>query len=115
MVKFVIPLVFIILLVLVLVGVLNAVAGRNLFFRDRASAFECGFDAKNSARVPFSLQFFLLAVIFLIFDVEVRILLPALILPVYGGVVRGGGVILFLIILVIGFFHEWREGSLEWL
>ena len=79
------------------------------------SPFECGFDPKSSARVPFSVRFFLLAVIFLIFDVEIALLLPA---PLVVGssydfsVVFG--VFFFVFILVVGLGHEWNQGSLDW-
>ena len=76
--------------------------------------FECGFDPKNSARIPFSLHFFLLAVIFLIFDVEVALLLPILLIIKDGTIISLTALSLFLFILLIGLFHEWREGSLDW-
>nr|YP_010507446.1 NADH dehydrogenase subunit 3 [Dracogyra subfuscus]UXG19117.1 NADH dehydrogenase subunit 3 [Dracogyra subfuscus] len=84
--------------------------------REKSSPFECGFDPLSSARVPFSLRFFLLAVIFLIFDVEIVLLIPAI--SFLGSVVDYvsiGGVFLFLLILIVGLFHEWNEGSLDWL
>lgn len=116
MVKFVVPFIFVIVLNLFLVGVCVLVAIREIYFRDRVSPFECGFDPHHSARLPFSLRFFLLAVIFLIFDVEVRILLPVLLfISKPYSLVRCGGVIFFFFILLVGLFHEWREGSLDWL
>nr|UOU85371.1 NADH dehydrogenase subunit 3 [Theodoxus fluviatilis] len=83
--------------------------------REKSSPFECGFDPMGSARLPFSLRFFLLAVIFLIFDVEIVLLFPVFIGCFEGmsmSVFWGGFV--FLIILVVGLFHEWNEGSLDW-
>lgn len=83
--------------------------------REKRSPFECGFDPIKSARLPFSLRFFLLAIIFLIFDVEIVLLFPVLAaltnrirLPLLIGT------FLFLLILIVGLFHEWNEGSLAW-
>nr|YP_008757588.1 NADH dehydrogenase subunit 3 [Parajapyx emeryanus]AEV44853.1 NADH dehydrogenase subunit 3 [Parajapyx emeryanus] len=83
--------------------------------REKSSPFECGFDPKASARLPFSLQFFLIAVIFLIFDVEIAILLPFTIImqtsPIYCWSSIGAA---FLTILLLGLYHEWNQGALEW-
>nr|ANZ03400.1 NADH dehydrogenase subunit 3 [Georissa bangueyensis] len=84
--------------------------------REKSSSYECGFDPMSSARLPFSLRFFLLAVIFLIFDVEIVLLFPLFwscfmsmsLVGVFGG-------FFFLIVLLGGLFHEWREGSLDWM
>nr|YP_009559301.1 NADH dehydrogenase subunit 3 [Euphausia superba]ACH78210.1 NADH dehydrogenase subunit 3 [Euphausia superba]AEX54932.1 NADH dehydrogenase subunit 3 [Euphausia superba]AEX54981.1 NADH dehydrogenase subunit 3 [Euphausia superba]AOW69003.1 NADH dehydrogenase subunit 3 [Euphausia superba]BAD16766.1 NADH dehydrogenase subunit 3 [Euphausia superba] len=83
--------------------------------REKNSPFECGFDPKGSARLPFSLRFFLIAVIFLIFDVEITLLLPlASIIEVsniQSWVTTG---IVFLLVLLLGLYHEWNQGALDW-
>lgn len=82
--------------------------------RDDRAPFECGFDPKSFARTPFSLRFFLLAVIFLIFDVEVALLFP-LCYRLGAGQKRSLLIILFffLVIIVLGLFLEWEEGALD--
>nr|WMY24280.1 NADH dehydrogenase subunit 3 [Prorhinotermes molinoi] len=83
--------------------------------REKSSPFECGFDPKNSARMPFSSRFFLIAVIFMIFDVEIALLLPMPITMTTSGMKSWMSVsTLFLMILIIGLYHEWNQGSLEW-
>ena len=87
---------------------------RALRDREKNSPFECGFDPIKSARLPFSLRFFLLAIIFLIFDVEIVLLFPALAsMGSSFSFVISVRVFIFLIILIVGLFHEWNEGSLD--
>nr|YP_010263900.1 NADH dehydrogenase subunit 3 [Spilarctia casigneta]UIF93594.1 NADH dehydrogenase subunit 3 [Spilarctia casigneta] len=83
--------------------------------REKSSPFECGFDPKSSARIPFSLHFFLITIIFLIFDVEIALILP--IIPLFKMV----NFILwtkinffFIIVLIIGLYHEWNQNMLNW-
>nr|YP_009332125.1 NADH dehydrogenase subunit 3 [Californiconus californicus]APH08599.1 NADH dehydrogenase subunit 3 [Californiconus californicus] len=88
---------------------------RSISDREKSSPFECGFDPIKSARLPFSLRFFLLAIIFLIFDIEIVLLFPIL-ASMLGGLSMSLmiGLFTFLVILVVGLFHEWNEGSLDW-
>nr|ANS72666.1 NADH dehydrogenase subunit 3 [Spongicola levigatus] len=83
--------------------------------REKNSPFECGFDPKGSARLPFSLRFFLIAVIFLIFDVEITLLLPTIfILPFTTLNIWTITVLTFLVILLVGLYFEWAQGALDW-
>ena len=75
--------------------------------REKNSPFECGFDPKNNARVPFSLRFFILAIIFIVFDIEIVLLMPLPILNTIINTIQAEtATIVFLVILLIGLFHE---------
>nr|YP_010397974.1 NADH dehydrogenase subunit 3 [Rasbora sarawakensis]UQJ79212.1 NADH dehydrogenase subunit 3 [Rasbora sarawakensis] len=82
---------------------------------EKLSPYECGFDPLGSARLPFSLQFFLVAILFLLFDLEIALLLP---LP-WGNQLHNPTETLFwataiLILLTMGLIYEWAQGGLEW-
>lgn len=87
---------------------------QTLYSRRKNSPFECGFDPFNYARLPFSQRFFLLAIIFLIFDIEIALLFPLILTLklsyIYISYLRGG---FFLVILIIGLIHEWNQGTLR--
>nr|YP_636965.1 NADH dehydrogenase subunit 3 [Aptocyclus ventricosus]BAC23664.1 NADH dehydrogenase subunit 3 [Aptocyclus ventricosus] len=81
----------------------------------KLSPYECGFDPSNSARLPFSLRFFLVAILFLLFDLEIALLLP---LP-WGDQLASPMLTLLwattiLTLLTLGLIHEWLQGGLEW-
>nr|QXI86544.1 NADH dehydrogenase subunit 3 [Heteroteuthis dispar] len=84
--------------------------------REKNSPFECGFDPSVYTRTPFSMRFFLLAVIFLIFDVEIILLMP-LTMNIMNSNMHWPltSSLIFLIILLLGLFHEWNQGSLNWM
>lgn len=99
-------------LVFSLAKILRARTNRD---REKTSPFECGFDPKNNARVPFSLRFFILAIIFIVFDIEIVLLIPLPILNTIINTIQAeAAAIVFLVILLLGLFHEWKEGSLNW-
>nr|YP_010693145.1 NADH dehydrogenase subunit 3 [Zeugodacus depressus]WCB98378.1 NADH dehydrogenase subunit 3 [Zeugodacus depressus] len=83
--------------------------------REKCSPFECGFDPKSSSRLPFSLRFFLITIIFLIFDVEIALILPmVLIISISNIFMWTITSIVFILILIIGLYHEWNQGMLNW-
>lgn len=81
---------------------------------EKVSVYECGFDPFGSSRVPFSVKFFLVGILFLIFDLEISFLFPWCV--VYNQIELFGFWImyLFLVILTIGLVYEWVKGGLEW-
>nr|YP_009755474.1 NADH dehydrogenase subunit 3 [Hercostomus brevipilosus]QIP53951.1 NADH dehydrogenase subunit 3 [Hercostomus brevipilosus] len=88
---------------------------KSIIDREKSSPFECGFDPKSSSRLPFSLQFFLIAIIFLIFDVEIALILPIIVIMNYSNMmVWMLTSMIFIIILLIGLYHEWNQGALNW-
>nr|QXF68458.1 NADH dehydrogenase subunit 3 [Asiadodis yunnanensis] len=93
----------------------NFLSKKNIEDREKSSPFECGFDPISSSRLPFSLRFFLIAIIFLIFDVEIALILPMTIIPFSSSMLIWTITsLMFLLILSIGLYHEWNQGSLEW-
>nr|YP_004465018.1 NADH dehydrogenase subunit 3 [Rasboroides vaterifloris]BAK23206.1 NADH dehydrogenase subunit 3 [Rasboroides vaterifloris] len=82
---------------------------------EKLSPYECGFDPLGSARLPFSLQFFLVAILFLLFDLEIALLLP---LPwgdqLYNPTETFFWATAVLVLLTIGLIYEWAQGGLEW-
>nr|ALO70676.1 NADH deshydrogenase subunit 3 [Lucifotychus sp. 1 EF-2015] len=84
--------------------------------REKNSPFECGFDPKSSARLPFSLHFFLMGVIFLIFDIEISLLIPLIFTMKYTNLMNFLMISFFFFsILIIGLYYEWHQGALNWL
>merc|ERR1711976_975295 len=105
-------LIFIIRRVLAVLGLLLGKKG--LGSREKLSSFECGFDPLRRSRNTFSLRFFILAIVFLIFDVELVLLLP-LIMRLYLKSITLVKFVyrLFVLILIVGLVHEFNEGSLD--
>ena len=81
---------------------------------EKLSAYECGFEAFDDARRQFDVRFYLVAILFIIFDLEVAFLFPWAISLGSIGVFGFWSMMVFLGILTIGFIYEWRKGGLEW-
>nr|AXS65516.1 NADH dehydrogenase subunit 3 [Cucujoidea sp. 44 KM-2017] len=104
------------LILTILLIILNLFSKKTFNDREKSSPFECGFDPKSNARLPFSLQFFLIAIIFLIFDVEITLLLPFIMIINYTNMMMLFTLITFFsFILIIGLYHEWNQGALQWI
>jgi NADH-quinone oxidoreductase subunit A len=81
---------------------------------EKVSTYECGFNAFDDARMKFDVRFYLVAILFIIFDLEVAFLFPW-IFPIFeGDVFAFWSMMVFLGILTVGFIYEWRKGALDW-
>nr|YP_006575997.1 NADH dehydrogenase subunit 3 [Tropisternus sp. BYU-CO166]ACZ58511.1 NADH dehydrogenase subunit 3 [Tropisternus sp. BYU-CO166] len=107
---------FLIFMLSLVVMTLASILSKKTFSdREKNSPFECGFDPKSSSRMPFSLQFFLIAVIFLIFDVEITLLLPFIVtMKITNTISYTLTFMFFLLVLLLGLYHEWNQGALNW-
>jgi NADH-quinone oxidoreductase subunit A len=81
---------------------------------EKLSAYECGFNAFDDARMKFDVRFYLVSILFIIFDLEVAFLFPWAISLGKIGLIGFWSMMVFLGILTIGFIYEWRKGALEW-
>jgi NADH-quinone oxidoreductase subunit A len=78
------------------------------------STYECGFEAFDNARTKFDVRFYLVAILFIIFDLEVMFLFPWAISLGHVGMYGFWSMMVFLAVLTIGFVYEWKKGALEW-
>ena len=81
---------------------------------EKVSAYECGFNAFDDARMKFDIRFYLVSILFIIFDLEVAFLFPWAVTLGEIGLVGFWSMMLFLGVLTVGFIYEWRKGALEW-
>ena len=81
---------------------------------EKVSAYECGFNAFDDARMKFDVRFYLVSILFIIFDLEVAFLFPWAVAFPYLGDVGFWSMMIFLAVLTIGFAYEWKKGALEW-
>nr|YP_010172395.1 NADH dehydrogenase subunit 3 [Biston thoracicaria]QSH89373.1 NADH dehydrogenase subunit 3 [Biston thoracicaria] len=106
----------IIILIANIMMMLSIILSKKSFMdREKSSPFECGFDPKSSARIPFSLHFFLITLIFLIFDVEIALIFPIIkLFKLVNFMIWMKISFFFIIILLIGLYHEWNQNMLNW-
>nr|YP_009118045.1 NADH dehydrogenase subunit 3 [Brachyuropus grewingkii]AJF22806.1 NADH dehydrogenase subunit 3 [Brachyuropus grewingkii] len=104
------------LFISVLLASLALTAGKkSMLDREKLTSFECGFDSNKKARAPFSLRFFMITILFLIFDVEITLLLPLGFLTPYSDPLMITLTASALaLVLILGLVHEWNQGALAW-
>lgn len=81
---------------------------------EKVSAYECGFEAFDDARSKFDVRFYLVAILFIVFDLEIAFLFPWAVVLGEIGMFGFWSMVVFLGILTIGFVYEWKKGALEW-
>lgn len=110
--------------ILIFLGIAVAIAGaavaasfvlaRQRPDSEKLSAYECGFEAFDDARSKFDVRYYLVAIIFIIFDLEVAFLFPWAVALGKIGMFGFWSMIVFLLVLTVGFVYEWKKGALEW-
>jgi NADH-ubiquinone oxidoreductase chain 3 len=104
------------LIIASILGILGWILGnKQKQSKEKLNPFECGFDNSPNYRFPLSLRFFIITVLFLLFDIEIVLLLP---LPISSCIIIYNSllilVIIFMLLLIIGLYFEWQQGSLDW-
>lgn len=102
------------LLLAIIIVIMPKILAKNKPNKGKLSSYECGFDAFEDARGKFNVQFYLVAILFIIFDLEVVFLIPWAISLKAIGTVGFWSMMFFLFILTLGFVYEWKKGALEW-
>src|SRR5271163_2762542 len=101
-------------------GIAIAMVGGSLLaapqkpYGEKLSAYECGFEAFDNARRRFDVRFYLVAILFIIFDLEVAFLFPWAVSLAHIGLAGFFSMLGFLAVLTVGFIYEWRKGALDW-
>nr|ASS30665.1 NADH dehydrogenase subunit 3 [Gastroptychus rogeri] len=106
----------ILIITMFVMSVASILSKKMIMDREKCSPYECGFDPKGSARLPFSLRFFLIAIIFLIFDVEIALILPLTAIIQLVDISSWSLIgLFFMFVLLLGLYYEWFMGALEWM
>ncbi len=98
---------------IVLLG-LGFLIGRGTKDDEKLSPYECGFEAFDDSRMKFDVRYYLVAILFIIFDLEIAFLFPWAVSLDVVGTFGSLAMALFLAVLVVGFIYEWKKGALEW-
>jgi NADH-quinone oxidoreductase subunit A len=111
------PVLLFIVIALVFGGILVAagsVLGPNRPDSEKLSPYECGFEAFEDARMKFDVRYYLVAILFILFDLEIAFLFPWAVALGRIGALGIAAMAIFLLILVVGFIYEWKKGALDW-
>ncbi|MEZ2721348.1 NADH-quinone oxidoreductase subunit A [Paenalcaligenes hominis] len=106
------------IIVATLIGLALLGAGRLLGphrpYDEKLSPYECGFEAFGDSRMKVDIRYYLIAILFIMFDLEIAFLFPWAMAQGAVGIVGFGAVMVFLLILTVGFIYEWKKGALDW-
>jgi NADH-quinone oxidoreductase subunit A len=94
--------------------VLGFVLGPRRPGAEKLSPYECGFEAFEDARMKFDVRYYLVAILFILFDLEIAFLFPWAVVLRDVGMTGFVAMMIFLAVLVVGFIYEWKKGALEW-
>ena len=94
--------------------IINFILSPNKPDPEKLSAYECGFEAFSDSRMKFDVRFYLVAILFIIFDLEVAFLFPWAVTLGQVGPLGFWSMMMFLTVLTIGFIYEWKKGALDW-
>nr|YP_009467131.1 NADH dehydrogenase subunit 3 [Agramma hupehanum]ARB50124.1 NADH dehydrogenase subunit 3 [Agramma hupehanum] len=101
---------------LILMTLYQLIYKKMMMERNKMTPFECGFDPKSSSRIPFSTQFFLIGILFLIFDVEMVMILPMIVtLKKSNMLLWTMSSLILMSTLILGLYYEWKNGVIEWI
>nr|UAA82171.1 NADH dehydrogenase subunit 3 [Walkerella microcarpae] len=107
--------IMIIMMILLLMIFINQLISKKMNKnREKMSPFECGFDPMSNNRLPFSLSFYLISIIFLIFDIEIAMILPMIMYKFNMYYMFFFNLLFIMMILLLGLYMEWKEGALMW-
>ena len=108
--------IFLFIALLISIGfiLVNYISSPNNPDPEKLSAYECGFDAFDDSRMEFDVRFYLVAILFIIFDLEIAFLFPWAITLGKIGLFGFWSMMIFLTVLTIGFIYEWKKGALDW-
>ncbi|MGF6148201.1 NAD(P)H-quinone oxidoreductase subunit 3 [Kingella potus] len=93
---------------------LGLLLGPNRHYAEKDAPFECGFEAFENARMKFDVRYYLVAILFILFDLEVAFVIPWAVVFKELGTPALWPMLVFIVILGIGFVYEWKKGALEW-
>nr|AWN56110.1 NADH dehydrogenase subunit 3 [Aphis fabae] len=103
------------LILMILFAIMILINMKMKFNYNKSAPFECGFDPFNKSRIPFSLNFYLIAIIFLIFDIEISIILPMILnFKISNMLYFNLMFMIFFMFMIMTIFYEWKFGSLNW-
>ena len=98
----------------ILLVAISFIVNKSSYDKEKLSTYECGFESFGNAKQKFDIRFYLVAILFIIFDLEIAFLFPWSVMLKEIGLFGFWSMIMFIFTLAIGFVYEWKKGALEW-